>query len=707
MKAPFSVTGELLSYLACVGLLIVAVASPTALAQNRPERGIPDVTGPDAGGDQPQEFRQSGRFVNLTRGLSSLGEIDNDLPDPDPPFCLNNPGDPSCDALPRRHFSIRVPRDSTQFTVWLFDGDTRKHSGGTFSWDNCQEKGCANLMNEMEYTLFLDPSGPLKASEVPAGQAPRANAGTDDVITTFAGSSMPDNRWMSFTVGQESGACGSRLLPDGVSQVPNAMCGYHLVATWIPNSVPEPVLLTNEQANFKVGVAGTGVSVFVYDQSNLGYVGYNGLGENFPGPTTFDGTFAFKIPVNFDTEPVWFTPLLEGDFDVANDGDDPNFLGLPIFPSINAVPEGVMPGDPADGGDSPDVFFGWTAPEAPNAIYALTAPGNVWTRMNLNPSGDREWERFTLSKDAAGPPPPMVDDTVPSIPNGDYRLELRGLDARNTVFISFNLPATGDPGGSVCEGDLLQLTLRNNGSEADIEIKDEEGASLGKYPQVPGGGTFLINISNPTPSISVNGTMIPTFCRPDATAAAAGDDDIGDGRDRCKLKFIAPGSIFSDFEVMNGISSRGGPLVGCTDLLEDPGLDRSIDNGGYCSPQSATSLRSLTLEYSGDNCDFTNNQQSGKVRCRVRGSVPEVAQIRVMGGTQVYYRGSNVSVGSEILLTPPDPRTPLARNTKVRIKTRRGKLVQLVRFHSSCSEPLERGDQFGSLVVKDLVAMPR
>ena len=305
-------------------------------------------------------------------------------------------------------------------------------------------------MNGMEYTLFLDPSGPLSAPEVPAGQAPRANANPNSIIGTFFGTSMPDNRWISFTVGQESSACGNRLLPDGISEVPNAMCGYHLVANWIPNTSPEPVLLTNEQANFKIGVAGPAVSVFVYDQSNLGYIGYNGLGPNFPGPTTFDGTFAFKIPVNFDTEPVWFTPLLEGDFDVANDGDDPNFLGLPIFPSKNALPEGVLPGDPADGGDLPDVFLGWTVPEAPNAIYALTAPGNVWTRMNLNPSGDREWERFTLSKDAAGPPLPMVDDIVPSIPNGDYRLEIRGLDARNTVFISFNLPATDDPGGGVC-----------------------------------------------------------------------------------------------------------------------------------------------------------------------------------------------------------------------------------------------------------------
>ena len=249
----------------------------------------------------------------------------------------------------------------------------------------------------------------------------------------------------------------------------------------------------------------------------------------------------------------------------------------------------------------------------------------------------------------------------------------------------------------------MQLTLRNNGSEADIEVRDEEGASLGEYPQVPGGGTFLLNIANPTASISVNGTTIPTSCGLDDAA----DGDVGDGDDPCKLQLIGPGSIFGDFEVINGISSIGGPLVGCTDPLNDPGLDRPSHSGGYCSPQSATSLRSLTLEYRGDNCDFTNNQQSGKVRCRVRGAVPEVAQIRVMGEAQVYFDGSNVSLGSEILLTPPDPGSPMASDIKVRIENRRGKPVQLVKFHSSCSEPLKRGDQFGSLLVKDLVDKPK
>ena len=90
-------------------------------------------------------------------------------------------------------------------------------------------------MNEAQYTLFLDPSGSIHASEVPPGQAPRANTAPEDVVDTFLGASMPDNRWVGFTVQQVPGACGKRLLTDGVTEVSNSMCGYHLVLKWIPS----------------------------------------------------------------------------------------------------------------------------------------------------------------------------------------------------------------------------------------------------------------------------------------------------------------------------------------------------------------------------------------------------------------------------------------------------------------------------------------
>ena len=381
-------------------------------------------------------------------------------------------------------------------------------------------------------------------------------------------------------------------------------------------------MLAHEQANFKVGVGGLGVGVLLYDQSNLGFIGYNGIGGDFPGPTSYDGTFVFTIPVNLATEPVLFTPLTEGDFDVADDEDDPNFLGLPIFPSIHAVPEGVRPGDSPDGKTPSDVSLAWTTPEAPNVIYTLTAPGEVWTRTNLNPSGNAEWERFTLGNQGVGPPPKIVDDIVPSIPNGDYKLEVKGLDARNTVFLSFSHPASGDSRCGRCEGAVGQLTLRNNGPETDIKVTTLEGDLLGEFPKMPGGGTFLFNLPDARPSVLVNDTKVPTYCPPRVFAGSTGNkvDAEGSGGDACET--IAEGSVLGEFEVVNGLSVIGGAFCQSTPTsrrgCRDADGDLGNDNGEYCYSGSRSRLQSITLEYTGDNCDSTNNTQSGRVRCRDR-----------------------------------------------------------------------------------------
>ena len=209
-----------------------------------------------------------------------------------------------------------------------------------------------------------------------------------------------------------------------------------------------------------------------------------------------------------------------------------------------------------------------------------------------------------------------------------------------------------------------------------------------------------MNIPKPTPRISVNKTSIPTSCDPDVPG-----DDVGDRDASCQL--IGPGSIFGDFEVINGGSSIGGALgnrASCLDLVDGKGEHR---RGYRCVPESETRLRSLTLEYRGDDCDLTSSGQSHKVRCRNRGLLPEVAQIRIRGGGDDYFDDSHVTVGSEIVLTPPDPDSSLPDDCRVRIENSQGKLIQVLRFHTSCSEPLGPGDQFGSLRVKSLVTQPK
>ncbi len=575
VKARNSITRVSFSLVVLVGLLALLVGTQPALAQTRPGVGIPDNTGPDTAGDQSGN-QQSGRFINLTRGLSSLGNID--LPDVcsgdlttncqvdancsavggvciGNPSCVGTPDPDPCDQN-RRHFSVRVPLGLTEWTLWIFDGDSRQGpGGGALKWDNCASSSgspspCAFNMNEVKYTVYADPSGPISGDSVfPDFQALPANIDPADVIpvcsetTTLTcsadtdcpigetcgavllGEKMPEDKWTGFTFSQDPGdaACGKR--GSGGGAVHN-VCGYHVVAEWIPDLTPSgsgPTgLFLEEQANFKMGVSGLDTDIFVYDKSNLGYIGYNGHGQSFntPGGTTYDGTFTFTIPVDLPQIPLpsLLTILVEGDFDVGNDTDDLNFFGTdPGFPSVNADPEGTLPGSPADDPDPQDIFLTWPG----NVSYELTAPGGLWTASSStfvddncslttsqscainadcpateicglhcttpdtcsidddcpgteicsagfcsvtapqpclvdtdcpgtetcglldNPSGDTEWENFTVGT----PPfaPPVVDATVDSIPNGDYTLQIANLDARNTIFISFQLPAAGDP----------------------------------------------------------------------------------------------------------------------------------------------------------------------------------------------------------------------------------------------------------------------
>ena len=116
----------------------------------------------------------------------------------------------------------------------------------------------------------------------------------------------------------------------------------------------------------------------------------------------------------------------------------------------------------------------------------------------------------------------------------------------------------------------------------------------------------------------------------------------------------------------------------------------------------------LVFEYTGESCDATTNDQDGKLKCRGDFLGTEPVQIAV------------AKRNKKILVTPPD--IGVAIGDMVTIESNRGKklpstlrikirrlygskmeTVQKLRIHASCSKPLEVGDQFGSLILRQFV----
>ena len=177
-----------------------------------------------------------------------------------------------------------------------------------------------------------------------------------------------------------------------------------------------------------------------------------------------------------------------------------------------------------------------------------------------------------------------------------------------------------------------------------------------------------------------------------------------DGNENAKIhtscsKPIGPGLISGDFSVVSGMSLRGGLL--CPVPPPDP---NSVCETG--KPQV------LTMQYTGDNCLATDhNQDPEKVYC---------------DGDPVYNPTVNIIATDKS--NPDDPKaktwfdatvtlngtfdidatnygeTKLKAHTHVHIYDTFGKWLQSLEFHTSCSQPLAVGDQFGSLALEAFIA---
>lgn len=363
-------------------------------------------------------------FIILLSVFSLLSEATNaQLTSPDP-FCL-----PTCDTTDGRflvisegafetftpgvmNIQVIVPEGTEQFSVGIFDGD----APGVLDDGNWDLGG----PTDFSYSLLIDPD--------------QNNEG--QIIFQTSATDLPNNDWADFTFNtspEAQNAEGNFVYTLKISLLEDSLAfnGFKVRST-APLSLDEPFGIA---ANVSSNQDGS----IIYPNSNI----EDGVQPEDYAVSTYDGSIClfFRVPFELDELTIWDADLDHGNQDGTDfDTDDPNSPNtIPGFvpPDSDAINEGANAPSPFDDKTVIDEFDPLNfIVRSPAVIYSVIFPdGRVFE--NLNPSGNREWERFVIS--SISDDPSLVDfSTEDPIPEGLYQLCLEGLDMQNLV--AFRLP---------------------------------------------------------------------------------------------------------------------------------------------------------------------------------------------------------------------------------------------------------------------------
>jgi len=157
------------------------------------------------------------------------------------------------------------------------------------------------------------------------------------------------------------------------------------------------------------------------------------------------------------------------------------------------------------------------------------------------------------------------------------------------------------------------------------------------------------------------------------------------------------GDQFGAFEVTGFESTLGGEVL--CDAPPPPPVC-AVDGDPEDTPCDAKVI-DLVLEYNGQDCqDPLENPQSGEASCS--GDATGAVNVGIKNAGKLRYRqqiapSSNINDGDRIRITSTH-RSGFHPNQKLLVVDANG-VVQVVEFHTSCSQDLALGDEFGSFKV--------
>jgi hypothetical protein len=158
--------------------------------------------------------------------------------------------------------------------------------------------------------------------------------------------------------------------------------------------------------------------------------------------------------------------------------------------------------------------------------------------------------------------------------------------------------------------------------------------------------------------------------------------------------------------VVTGVEcvALGGTFQGvgteCADVECLPPLSPCCENG--------EKIRVLSMQYTADDCSATHHDQDpGKVTCTDFGPLPDTVFILstdkddpAHGGAKIWFAGT-VNAGDAFDIDATNAgQARLTNDTRIHVFDHEGGTrLQFVKFHTSCSQPINAGDQYGSALV--------
>ena len=130
-----------------------------------------------------------------------------------------------------------------------------------------------------------------------------------------------------------------------------------------------------------------------------------------------------------------------------------------------------------------------------------------------------------------------------------------------------------------------------------------------------------------------------------------------------------------------------------------------VPGGDQCF--KGNKIKSMILEYTGDGCGASSHsQKADKVKCNGDPSAAEPVDIFITGGRRgekLWGSALGIPIGGTVWADAANEgKNNLDAETKVIITNDSGDVIQEVKFHTSCSQPLAVGDQFGSMLLTSL-----